>query len=243
MDRLVALHYETYHFSIPTSLTIQWHNRYFETHVPASGFLKEALKRAFEIHTFDAVKIGHIPSSSVCRLLAKTLKQARPSWVVLDPVINPSSAAQAFSAPLRDLLTLMRHAHVITPTWAEAKELIKVLKGHFNFDPEEMASTLRSLLGVEAVFLKMGDVSKKRRVYNVLALKDTVQKLPYQRLKKNVRGTGCIFSTSLACELAMGHSIEESVRRAQSFTTRAVRQSQKVMKGYWTWTGEPVTHL
>ena len=47
----------------------------------------------------------------------------------------------------------------------------------------------------------------------------------------NTHGTGCTLSSAIACNLAMGRSVEESVRRAKAYVTGALRAGLNLGRG------------
>ena len=49
-----------------------------------------------------------------------------------------------------------------------------------------------------------------------------------RRLNKNVRGTGCVLASSLACYLAQGEDIRDAVILSRSYINRGIRQSQSM---------------
>jgi hydroxymethylpyrimidine/phosphomethylpyrimidine kinase len=54
----------------------------------------------------------------------------------------------------------------------------------------------------------------------------------------NTHGTGCAFSTSVACNLALGSTLSEAVLNAKKYVTEALRNSYQLGRG----TG-PINHL
>jgi len=48
---------------------------------------------------------------------------------------------------------------------------------------------------------------------------------------QNTHGTGCVFSSSLACALAGGANIREAVQTAHDFTRRAIEKGYQCGKG------------
>ena len=47
----------------------------------------------------------------------------------------------------------------------------------------------------------------------------------------NTHGTGCTLSSAIACNLAAGHKLEESVRRAKKYLTGALEEQLNLGKG------------
>jgi len=52
-----------------------------------------------------------------------------------------------------------------------------------------------------------------------------------KKIPITIHGSGCTFSASLAVALAKGKSLKDAVRFAKEFTTKSIRNSQKIGKG------------
>jgi hydroxymethylpyrimidine/phosphomethylpyrimidine kinase len=48
---------------------------------------------------------------------------------------------------------------------------------------------------------------------------------------EGAHGTGCAFSAAIAANLALGKNLEEAVRNAKRYVTKALKQSFKLGKG------------
>ena len=67
----------------------------------------------------------------------------------------------------------------------------------------------------------------------------TFRSYPGERINtKNTHGTGCTFSTALACNLTLGKSLGDAVFAAKNYVTGALRTSRAVGKGVG-----PINHL
>ncbi|MEM4712559.1 MAG: bifunctional hydroxymethylpyrimidine kinase/phosphomethylpyrimidine kinase, partial [Archaeoglobaceae archaeon] len=110
----------------------------------------------------------------------------------------------------------MPKVSVVTPDYTEAKLLGS------KTDPEELALELFKKYGCSVVItggeLKGRDVVCDRgRIYSVEA----------ELISGNFHGTGCVYSTALACYLA-NNSLEDAVRKARIFVLESVKKGFKV---------------
>jgi hydroxymethylpyrimidine/phosphomethylpyrimidine kinase len=48
---------------------------------------------------------------------------------------------------------------------------------------------------------------------------------------RSTHGTGCAFSTALACNLALGHSLLNAAKAAKSYVEAALRKAPQIGKG------------
>jgi hydroxymethylpyrimidine/phosphomethylpyrimidine kinase len=160
---------------------------------------------------------------------------------VLDPVVRSSSGADLLDekgfATLRD--RLLGLADVITPNLMEARMLADIEVN----DLKSMQEACRKLkgFGTRNVVVTGGHLSEPT---DVLAETQSDGSLsfrmyPGERIStENTHGTGCAFSTALACNLALGASLADAVQAAKTYVTEALRNSYAVGKGT-----SPINHL
>jgi hydroxymethylpyrimidine/phosphomethylpyrimidine kinase len=188
-----------------------------------------------------AVKIGMLGSGEVASTLADFLACHQLQNVVLDPVVRSSSGADLLDekgfATLRD--RLLGLADVVTPNLAEAGMLADIEVN----DLTSMQEACRKLtaLGAKTVVVTGGhsaeptDLLAETQPDGSLSLR----MYPGERIStENTHGTGCAFSTALACNLALGASLADAVQAAKTYVTEALRNSYAVGKGT-----SPINHL
>lgn len=170
----------------------------------------------------DAVKTGMLASISLIEAVAALLaaKQLKP--LVADPVMIAKSGApllksDAVAALKMKLLPL---ATVVTPNLHEAGALtgreIKTLT-----QMKEAAEAIRAL-GPQNVVIKGGHVPEVAA--DVLYDGREFTEFRQERINtKNTHGTGCIFASAIAANLATGKTVRESVTAAKQFITAAIR--------------------
>ena len=188
-----------------------------------------------------AVKIGMLGSGEVAEVVADFLSSASLENVVLDPVLRSSSGASLLDATgLGTLLTrLLGRVDVITPNLEEAGLLTK-MEVH---DLDSARAAARNMIerGAKAAVVTGGHLSE---VADVLAEQKPdgsieLQTFPGEKVETaNTHGTGCAFSTALACNLALGLALRDAVQAAQAYVTQALKTSYPIGKGV-----SPVNHL
>jgi hydroxymethylpyrimidine/phosphomethylpyrimidine kinase len=188
-----------------------------------------------------AVKIGMLGSGKVVRVVSEFLTRRRLENVVLDPVMKSSSGADLVdSSAVRLLLErLLPLASVTTPNVDEAA----VLAGLPVADPDQMKAAAGKLhaMGVRNVVITGGHLDK---AIDLLSFSNARGELEHEifkaerRKSSSTHGTGCAFSTALACHLALGRGLPEAVLLAKAYVTAAIVNAHPVGRG----TG-PVHHL
>jgi hydroxymethylpyrimidine/phosphomethylpyrimidine kinase len=194
----------------------------------------------------SAIKIGMVATSSIASVVAGfllTLHQSASTArcpIVLDPILRSSSGAELLDPEGTRLLRarLLPLATVVTPNYAEAKLLTGLTEG----DAEVMARALRRL-GAAAAVVTGGDVNtgdvtgedataapNPQHCEDVLvytaAGTEFAETLTAPRIHSSAtHGTGCAFSTAIACALARGQNIPTAVTSAKAFVRRAIERA------------------
>jgi len=180
----------------------------------------------------DAVKIGMLGTAEVTRAVAEVLRERRPAYVVLDPVMVATSgdrllAADAVAALREELLPL---CHLVTPNLPEAADLLGQAEAH---DVEGMADQLErlALLG-PGVLLKGGHLAGEHSV-DLLLVDGARHRLVADRVAtRNTHGTGCTLSSAVAALRPRATSWEEAVRGAKDYLTAALGAADGLEVGH-----------
>lgn len=171
-----------------------------------------------------AVKIGMLHSEEVVLAVADVLKRHAVTNIVLDPVMVSTSGHRLIEESAIQALTrvLIPMARVITPNIPEAEILCgRSIVGQNDFP--EVARSL-SMDGRVSVLLKAGHLNGDYLTdvfYN--AEGDTILELKSKRLDtRNTHGTGCTLSSALASYLAQGLPLDDAVKSAKDYISRAI---------------------
>ncbi len=185
----------------------------------------------------SAVHIGMLGSGQVASRVADFLEGTSLKNVVLDPVLKSSSGAELLdqNGVAVMIKRLLPSADVITPNIDEAA----CLTGMEVKNPGQMEAAAERLheMGAKAVVVTGGHLDQ---AVDVLSVKDEpVQIYRADRVDSpNTHGTGCTFSTAIACQLALGQPLGMAVRLAKAYVLAAIRNSYSIGRGQG-----PVNHL
>jgi hydroxymethylpyrimidine/phosphomethylpyrimidine kinase len=178
----------------------------------------------------DAVKVGMLAGAPVVHAVAAALARRAGAPLVLDPVLRASSGGALLDrAGLRALReVLLPLVDLLTPNLPEAEALLGCRIAGVTA-MADAAVRLREL-GARAVVLKGGHA--RGAAPDVCADASGVTVLRAPRIAcADTRGTGCVFSTACACQLAQGVPLAEAVRRAKRFVRRAILRSYRLGRG------------
>lgn len=208
------------------------------------AFVTETLEELAADIEFAAVHIGMLGSGKVVRAVAEFLSprtgKARLANVVLDPILRSSSGAELLDSSGVKLLVerLIPLANVVTPNIDEAA----VLTGLNITGVDEMKAAAAKLhgMGAPAVVVTGGHLDRAVDVLSYTSKRGVeVEVFKADRQRSNsTHGTGCAFSTAMACHLALDRGLAEAALLAKTYVTAAISNAHPLGKG----TG-PVNHL
>jgi hydroxymethylpyrimidine/phosphomethylpyrimidine kinase len=190
---------------------------------------------------FNGVKIGMLGSARVVSAVADFLQSKRIDNVVLDPILKASSGAVLLDEAGRELMVkrLLPAVSVVTPNLQEAAALTGLRVTNL----EEMRSAARCLheRGVPHVVVTGGDLEKATDLLSFTTSDGGIAEEVFRAKRHDspsTHGTGCAFASALACHLAQGRKIAESVLLAKAFVAGAIANAPRLGRGIG-----PVHHL
>jgi hydroxymethylpyrimidine/phosphomethylpyrimidine kinase len=179
----------------------------------------------------DAVKTGMLASTAIIDAVAAVISGHKLGPLVVDPVMIAKSGAPLLNPDAIEALKtkLLPLATVVTPNLHEAGALtgreVKTLA-----QMKEAARAIREL-GPENIIIKGGHLESIAA--DVLYDGCEFTEFRAERIDtKNTHGTGCIFASAIAANLAHKKTVRESVTTAKDFITAAIRTSLAIGKGY-----------
>jgi hydroxymethylpyrimidine/phosphomethylpyrimidine kinase len=179
----------------------------------------------------DAVKVGMVSTASTIRVIAEKMKEWKPRFLVVDPVMVATSGAYLLEEDARSVLMeeLLPLATVITPNLMEG-EVLSGMKIRSKADMEKAAAAIISR-DIQSVLLKGGHLADTAD--DMLAEKGKVTWFAGKRIENpNTHGTGCSLSSAVASELAAGCTLEEAVRKAKAYVALGIANGLPVGHGH-----------
>lgn len=226
-----------YGMSVITAITAQNTMGVFKVQDIDEEIIGAQIDAIFEDINVDAVKIGMVSKISTINIISEKLRKYKPKNLVLDPVMISKSGysllkPESKSALIKKLIPL---AYVITPNVPEALEIISEVTSEKieikTIEDMELAAKEIYKLGCKNVFLKGGHMEGNTAV-DILYDGENIYKFYAERINtKNTHGTGCTISSAIASNLALGFSIEESIKRAKDYITTAIIHSLDIGHG------------
>jgi len=214
--------------SAVTAITAQNEKRFFSLNSVSSRIVREQIQAVMATHRIDAIKIGMLGTEenvfAVYRFLEQLRKEDKAPKVVLDPIFKSSTGAILLDPRGVAILNqfVLPLVTIVTPNLEEA-ELMTKMKVRSVEQMREAALHLHTVhRGVKAVLIKGGHL--KDEATDVLYDgKDWRLFTARKRFSRDVHGTGCALSASIAAHLARGYTLEKSVERSKEFVTDYIR--------------------
>lgn len=227
--KTITVH-KMYAMSAITALTAQNTTGVYGIQEAAPEFVGQQLDCIFTDIFPDAVKVGMVANAGIIRMIAAKLRQYQARHIVVDPVMVSTSGCKLITDDARETLIveLLPLAEVITPNIPEA-EVLCGFPVQNETDMERAGHDIGA--GVPgAVLVKGGHL-----VSDAVDLLYSGGKCYWFRSERvdnpNTHGTGCTLSSAIACNLAAGKDLPESIRQAKAYLTGALKAQLNLGKG------------
>lgn len=222
--------HKMYAMSAITALTAQNTTGVYGVLEISPDFVANQLDCIFNDIYPDAIKIGMVSNADIIDVIAQKLTQYCAKNIVVDPVMVSTSGSKLITDGAIEKLVnrLIPIASVITPNVPEAEALCG-----FEIDSEktmlDAAQRISQMLD-GGVLIKGGHLTSSADdllYHNNKAFWFKGEKID----NPNTHGTGCTLSSAIACNLALGLSMEESIKNAKMYITGALKAGLNLGKG------------
>jgi hydroxymethylpyrimidine/phosphomethylpyrimidine kinase len=207
-------------------------------HVPAF-IVREQIACVVDDIGADAIKVGMLGSAGIAGAVAETLERsAKNIPLVLDPVLKSTGGSPLLEENAISILKarLFPLTALLTPNIPEA-EAITGITIRDAADMQRAGEELRAF-GASAVLVKGGHASGDL-IEDVLVADKGALVFSSPRIdSRNTHGTGCTLATAIACGIAQGLQLVESIDRARAFVLEAIKTAPGFGRGHG-----PLNHL
>lgn len=216
-----------------TALTVQNTLGVSGVHPVPPAFVQAQMHAVLEDIGADAIKTGMLGEAAMVEAVAEVIGSLpeRPA-VVIDPVMVAKGGARlldeaAVSALRTHLLPL---ATLLTPNTPE----LEALSGQAITTEGEALEAGRSLVaeGVNALLVKGGHLDGSEVVDWLLTATEEIRFSSPRIATRHTHGTGCTLASAIACGLAKGLPLTESVQAARQYVLGAIRAAPGLGLGH-----------
>jgi len=222
--------YKMYSMSVITALTAQNTTGVYGIMDTTPEFVGQQLDCIFTDIRPDAVKIGMVSNSEIIDVIVQKLKEYNAENIVVDPVMVSSSGKKLLNDKAQEALIkkLLPLGNLITPNISETE----VLCGFGVKNEEDMINAAMKISKIikGAILVKGGHLVNNAT--DLLYDDGDFYWYKSERIDNlNTHGTGCTLSSAIACNLAEGKTLYESVKNAKEYLTGALLAKLNLGKG------------
>ncbi len=179
----------------------------------------------------DAIRVGLIPGASAIRAVRSFFAEHPQKLppIILDPVLA-STSGRRFNGPkdIAALTKLFECAELVTPNADEASRFAGMRVRSVE-DAAEAAQIIARRAGC-AVLVKGGHLTGGT-CFDVLADRRGVVYIGAKRLRKTMRGTGCVLAAAIAAHRAHGLPLLDAIERARDVIAQVMRGATPLGRG------------
>ena len=220
-----------YAASAITAVTVQNTVGVRAVHVVPAEIVCGQIEAVMEDLHPDAVKIGMVSEEETVRAIADCLRKFRPEHVVYDPVMVSTSGRKLMNDAAIEIIKkeLFPLTTLLTPNLDE----VEVLTGKKIVVLEDMQQVARELSAIyrTAVLIKGGHWPGDE-MQDILCADGNLFIYKEKKIvSKNLHGTGCTLSSSIATYLALGYTMNEAVGKAKNYLSKAIDAGKEIVAG------------
>ena len=210
-----------YGMSVITALTAQNTTGVRSVRNTDPDFFRDQLDAVFEDIFPDSIKTGMIADERLIVIAAERLRHYKAKNIVVDPVMVATSGASLSDQKSVKAMTehLFPISSLVTPNIPEAE----VLSGMKIFSKEARIDACKKIFETSGCSVLIKGGHDDQNSDDILYHADETYEFGSIRIDNpNTHGTGCTLSSAIACNLAKGMSIPDSVSRAKKYVTGAI---------------------
>lgn len=222
--------HKMYAMSAITALTAQNTTGVYGVLEATPEFVGQQIDCIFSDIRPDAVKIGMVSNSRIIEVIANKLIEYKAENIVVDPVMVATSGNRLLCEEAGDILIkrLFPLGTVITPNIPEAETLC-------GFEIDNEANMIKAAEEISnmisgGILIKGGHFESTAN--DLLYCDGKAYWFKSERVDNpNTHGTGCTLSSAIACNLAKGCTLEESIANAKEYITGALKAGLNLGQG------------
>ena len=201
-----------YGFAINTANTIQTENEFFEIQWTDLDFVLKSIEKLFNNYTIKAAKIGIVPSLDYLKEIVLAIKKLSPKTkIVWDTVLKSTTNFDFLKIENEKILIeKLKEIDLITPNYNETLQL----------SPKEInTKTTAALLSKYCSVLLKGGHNPSEIGIDYLYTENAIhQLLPKKNTCYEKHGSGCVLSSAITANLALGQNLKTACEKAKIYT-------------------------
>jgi hydroxymethylpyrimidine/phosphomethylpyrimidine kinase len=230
VDIPVVLAHGHFPLTAVTAITAQNSMGVYDVYIPEPQVLRLQLEVLNKDYNIDAVKIGMLGTSENVEVVSAFLKDKDIKNIVIDPIFKSSSGYNLLNPDGMIVLQeqLFALATVVSPNIDEAEYLTQTEIR--NIDGMKEAAKLLMDSNIKSVIIKGGHMPEEI-LTDVVFDGKKFELISSKRIPGELRGTGCLYSSSLVSNLANGLNLEESAQAAKKYVEKMIKNGYQLGGG------------
>lgn len=212
--------------AVITANTVQTEDAFFSIGWVDEVQILNQLETLLQKYSFKAVKIGIVESFEVLQKILLLVRKYQPDVFIVWDTVLAASTGFDFVANIQHetLITVLKSVNLITPN---AKEVLRLTA---NVDELESAKWLSQYT---SVLLKGGHRETKLGVDTLFINDEIIELLPIKKEDVTPKhGSGCMLSSAIAAQMALGKLISEACELAKRFIEKQLSSNQTLLAYY-----------
>lgn len=212
-----------YGLSVCTAITVQNDIDFKQCIWVDQEVIIDQIETLFERFQINVVKIGILKSWEQIVIVTQRLHSLNPAVkIILDPVIKASAGFDFHSTEDQEILDrIWGNCFIVTPNYDEIKQL---------YPSMQVDQTIQHLNTFTHIYLKGGHRTDKKGWDSLYNLKTGSTEIPPGAphiFEKH--GSGCVLSSALASQIAIGATLLEASRKAKSYTENFLNSNDSLL--------------
>jgi len=223
-----------YAFSVTTALTAQCSTGVKFVQSVDPKVFRQQLETLLDDLKVDAVKIGMLANAEIITIVAEVIDKYALKNIVLDTVLLSSSGKILLETDAIYLMVkeLFPRVDLITPNLPEINAFLHTKFIGGTDEVEEIANALFAM-GANAILMKGGHSLDPNEATDYLVTDLGTDIFTTPRVQTtHTHGTGCFLSSAIACSLAKGKTLQQSVSLAKDFLYKRLNASTAIEFNY-----------
>ena len=211
-------------FGVVTALTVQTEDAFYTTVWQPVEIIIDQCDPLFNQYKIDVVKIGIVENLDVLRALINWIKNKNENVKIIWDTVLAASAGSCFITSIDNavLSDILRQVYLITPNSLEVCNLARL---------KDAKQSALLLSGYCNVYLKGGHLAEEQGTdFLYQKGRDTARPfLPSQNKLPQKHGSGCILSSAIAANSALGHNLEEACRLSKNYIELLLKSNKNLL--------------
>jgi hydroxymethylpyrimidine/phosphomethylpyrimidine kinase len=207
---------------VVSALTVQTENQFISVDWLSAEKIIEQLKPLMENYNCSVVKIGIIENlDTLSKVVSFLCAQNNNIKIVWDTVLAASSGFNLMPTINQiELKELLKHLYLITPNTNEA---IKLTNNTNELDAAKLISNYCYVL------LKGGHSILQKGIDQLYYEDQIIEFKPSDEIFYAKHGSGCILSSAIAANIALGQDLETACKKAKAYIEKILNSNPQLL--------------